>query len=97
MMGHSSQVLLFGDQTNAFESGLRALLLRKENVILNSFFERTHFALRLEIGKLGASERHLFPRFTSVSDLLVQYCKLGNSPALESALTVLYQLASFIS
>jgi len=96
VMARETNVYLFGDQTNSFDTGLRRLLLIKENVILTSFFERVHYALRLEIGKLGIFERELFPRFTSLGDLLARYRESENNAALESALTAIHQLGSFI-
>jgi len=96
IMARETNVYLFGDQTTSFDTGLRRLLLIKENVILTSFFERVHYALRLEIGELGIFERELFPRFTSIGDLLARYRESENNPALESALTAIHQLGSFI-
>jgi naphtho-gamma-pyrone polyketide synthase len=95
-MGQSTQIFVFGDQTHSFESGLRWLFQRKDNVLLLSFFERTHYALRLEISKLGVHERDLFPRFTSLVDLLANYRKSTNNPALESAFTTIHQIGCFI-
>jgi len=96
IMARETNVYLFGDQTTSFDTGLRRLLLIKENVILTSFFERVHYALRLEIGELGIFERELFPRFTSIGDLLARYRESENNPALKSALTAIHQLGSFI-
>jgi naphtho-gamma-pyrone polyketide synthase len=90
------KVYVFGDQTNSFEASLRRLFQIKENPLLASFLERTHYSLRLEIGHLSASEREFFPRFTSLGDLLARYCESGNNPALESAFTTINQLGFFI-
>ncbi|KAL9102125.1 MAG: hypothetical protein Q9163_002686 [Psora crenata] len=95
-MSEPKQILLFGDQTNAFDEGIRKLSQHKDNAFLISFLERCHFALRAEIGKLPASQRELFPRFTSVLDLLARYRKSGDNPALEGALTCVHQVACFI-
>lgn len=90
------QVLLFEDQTNDFDAGLRRLSQCKDNELLISFLERCHYVLRLEIGRLPMAERELFPRFTSLLDLLARYRKSANNPALEDALTCIHQIACFI-
>ncbi|KAL9126698.1 MAG: hypothetical protein Q9217_004295 [Psora testacea] len=95
-MSEPKQILLFGDQTNAFDEGIRKLSQHKDNAFLISFLERCHFALRAEIGKLPVSQRQLFPRFTSILDLLARYRKSGDNPALEGALTCIHQVACFI-
>ena len=95
-MDRTAKILLLGDQTNGFDSGLRQLLQIKDNNHLTAFFERVHYALRLEIGHLPTTERDLFPRFTSVIDLLARHREGGTNPALESALTCTHQVACFI-
>lgn len=92
----SSRVYLFGDQTGDFDAGLRRLLQAKNHTLVASFFQKCFFALRHEITKLSPSQRRLFPRFTSVIDLLARYRQSGPNPALESALTCIYQLGCFI-
>ena len=89
-------IYFFGDQTNSFESDLTRFLHVKNCETLSSFFEQTHYALRLEISRLPSSRRGLFPRFTSIIDLLARKSDSGNNPALELALLCLSQLAHFI-
>ena len=96
MSDEPNQIFLFGDQTNSFDAGIRQLSQHKDNAFLVSFFERCHFALRSEIGRLPASQRDAFPRFTSILDLLARYKKSGVNPALEGALTCIHQVACFI-
>ncbi|KAJ5104649.1 hypothetical protein NUU61_001996 [Penicillium alfredii] len=91
-----SRVYLFGDQTADFDSGLRRLLQAKNDSLLSAFFQKCYYALRKEISRLSPSQRQLFPRFTSVVDLLARYRESGSNPALESALTTIYQLGCFI-
>lgn len=91
-----SRVYLFGDQTADFDSGLRRLLHAKNDSLLVAFFQKSYYALRKEITSLPPSERDVFPRFTSIVDLLARYRESGPNPALESALTTIYQLGSFI-
>ncbi|OJJ48520.1 hypothetical protein ASPZODRAFT_150731 [Penicilliopsis zonata CBS 506.65] len=96
-MGESGCVYLFGDQTGDFDAGLRRLLEAKNNSLLTSFFQRSFFALRTEVTKLPPSQRAIFPRFTSLVDLLARYRENGPNPALESAFTCIYQLGCFIN
>ncbi|PYH96131.1 conidial yellow pigment biosynthesis polyketide synthase [Aspergillus ellipticus CBS 707.79] len=90
------RVYLFGDQTSDIEAGLRRLLQAKNNTIVQSFFQQCFHALRQEIARLPPSQRKLFPRFTSIVDLLSKHRESGPSPVLESALTCIYQLGCFI-
>ncbi|KAJ5512187.1 Acyl transferase/acyl hydrolase/lysophospholipase [Penicillium fimorum] len=91
-----SQVYLFGDQTADFDTGLRRLLHAKNDSLVVAFFQKTYYALRKEITSLPPSEREVFPRFTSIVDLLARFKESGPNPALESALTTIYQLGCFI-
>ncbi|KAL3478405.1 hypothetical protein BJX99DRAFT_269261 [Aspergillus californicus] len=96
-MEDSYHVYLFGDQTSDFEIGLRRLLQAKHHPIVLSFFQKSYYALRQEIASLSPSERSVFPRFTSIVDLLARHCESRGNPALESALTCIYQLGCFIN
>ena len=95
-MEPSSQIFIFGGQTNSFDRDLRQLLHVKDNVVLRSFFERVTWALRVEIAGLPALKQEPFPRFATFLDLLRRRCKLGSNPALELALLCIAQLACFI-
>jgi naphtho-gamma-pyrone polyketide synthase len=92
----SAQVFVFGDQTSTFESDLRSLLHIKDNESLRSFFEKANYALRVEISRLPISQQALFPRFTSVLDLLQHYRVSGGNPALGLSLLTLNHLGRFI-
>ncbi|KAI9370749.1 conidial yellow pigment biosynthesis polyketide synthase [Aspergillus egyptiacus] len=96
-MEDSYHVYLFGDQTGDFEVGLRHLLQAKNHTIVSAFFQKSYHALRQEISSLSPAERSIFPRFTSLVDLLARHCESRGNPALESALTCLYQLGCFIN
>lgn len=89
-------IYLFGDQTGDFDACLRHLFQAKANPLLTSFFERCYYAIRQEITNLLPSQQQAFPRFTSVVDLLAKSRETGPNPALESALTCIYQLGCFI-
>ncbi|KAL4886268.1 conidial yellow pigment biosynthesis polyketide synthase [Aspergillus karnatakaensis] len=90
-------VYLFGDQTGDFEVGLRRLLQAKNHTIVSAFFQKSYHALRHAVANLPPSERSLFPRFTSIGDLLARHCESPGNPAIESALTCIYQLGCFIN
>jgi len=95
-MDSTSSIYVFGDQTNAFEANLTQILHIKNNSVLTTFLEQTHYALRVEISRLPILQKGLFPRFTSIIDLLARNSDSGSNPALESALICLTQLACFI-
>lgn len=90
------RVYLFGDQTGDFDAGLRRLLHAKNSSLVTAFFQRCFYALRQQITKLPPSQRQIFPRFTSIIDLLARYRESSVNPALESALTCIYELGCFI-
>ena len=91
-----TQVFLFGDQTCNFEAGLRQLVHAKDKQFLISFFETVQHALRTEIGNLSFRQRQLFPRFTTLVDLLARQRKAETNPAIEAALTCVHHFACFI-
>lgn len=96
-MSDHCDVLLFGDLTGDFATGLRFLLGDKENALLVTFFERAAHSLRAEIGGLSAQKRALFPSFTTLSELLVKLKTASQvNPALEKALTCIHQFGCFI-
>jgi naphtho-gamma-pyrone polyketide synthase len=95
-MEDARRIYLFGDQTISCDEGLRNLLQAKNHTIVASFIERCFHALRQEISRLPPSQRRLFPRFTSIADLLARHRESGTNPALGSALTCIYQLGCFI-
>lgn len=90
------RVYLFGDQTGDFDAGLRHLFQAKNNFLLSTFFDRCYYAIRQEITRLPPSQQRMFPRFTNVVELLAHHRELGPNPALESALTCIYQFGYFI-
>ena len=95
-MENPSRVYLFGDQTADFAPGLRRLLQAKNDSLVIAFLQKCYYALRQEISQLPPSQRQIFPRFTSILDLLSRYRESGPNPALASALTIIYQLGCFI-
>ena len=95
-MEPSSQIFIFGDQTNASEADLRQLLHVNDNIVLRSFFERANYALRVEIARLPAVQQEWFPRFTTLFDLLARHHQPESNPALALALLCINQLGRFI-
>lgn len=97
MSATQNEIVLFGDLTCDYVSGLRSIVAIKENPLLTSFFERVAFGLRQEIGELPASERSKFPKFITFDELVARVQKETTvHPALENALVCVYQLACFI-
>jgi naphtho-gamma-pyrone polyketide synthase len=95
-MATQRQLFVFGDQTTVFAPDLRKLAGVKNNSSLLNFFERVHLALREEIAGLPAPERKLFPRFSNLGELLARYEEAARNPALDSALSCVFQLACFL-
>lgn len=91
------QLILLGDlTTNGFYGDLRFLLHVKTDALLVSFFERTGFALRQAIGALPASQQNLFPRFTTLIDLVSKVGETEGTPILRFFLLSVHQIAQFI-
>ena len=93
------QILLFGDLTFDFATGLQDLSTRKNNPLLTTFFEQVAFALRLELGNLSFHEREHegILKFTTFVELLSKVKETPDShPATEKALTCAHHFARFI-
>ena len=95
-MATPKYVLVFGDQTAGFDTGLRRLLQIRENSALIAFLEKAVYALRHELGSLATPRRDLLPHFTSLEGLLARLRESEPYPALESALTCMHHLGCFI-
>ncbi|KAF1952293.1 polyketide synthetase [Byssothecium circinans] len=94
-MSRSNRIYVFGDQTFDYEQSL-AQLLRSDNVILNSFFQKCSSALQTELGRLPLHARDTTPKFSSVADLLTRKRDGCISAALEQALCLIHTFAAFI-
>lgn len=92
----SCQVFLFGDLAAHFEDELRQLLYVEGNESLRSFFERVSFALREECGKLSSSHQELFPRFTTLVDLISKLGETEGTPVLRFCLLVVCEIGQFL-
>lgn len=92
----SAELFVFGDLSASFEEDLRQLLHIKSNEALQSFFERAAFALREEVGQQPSAIQILFPRFTSLIDIVARLGETEGTPVLRFCLLVVCQLAKFI-
>lgn len=92
----SCNLFLLGDQTITFEKSLRQLLHVKGNGHLNVFFEKVAFTLREAIARLPAHQQDLFPRFTTIVDLVHDVGSTRGTPALKFPLLCVYEIGQFI-
>ncbi|EXJ74670.1 uncharacterized protein A1O5_01363 [Cladophialophora psammophila CBS 110553] len=91
------QLFLFGDLSfTHFEQPLRRLLHCKSNAVLCSFFDRTSHSIRQHLGTLPLEQQTLFPRFTTLLDLVSRYGETEGTPILKFFLLTVYQIASLI-
>ncbi|KAJ9400459.1 hypothetical protein DTO282F9_2646 [Paecilomyces variotii] len=94
-MAQKLRFYLFGDQTYDYDEQLRALLTSHDPVV-RSFLERAYYTLRAEVARLPNGYQARISRFSSIAELLSQRREHGVDASLEQALTVVYQLASFM-
>ncbi|KFY01909.1 hypothetical protein O988_02453 [Pseudogymnoascus sp. VKM F-3808] len=92
----SCQVLLFGDLAIRFEDELRQLVHVRGNESLRSFFDQVCHALRQEFGDLPGSQQDLFPRFTTLVDLVSKLAETEGTPALRFTLLPVCEIGQFI-
>ena len=95
-MANNLKLYLFGDQTYDVQPRLEELLQHRENPILDSFFEKTYNAVRVEISKLSQDIKEDLPRFTSIEDLVLWSRSSNRYVPLDMAVTCMYQLGAFI-
>ena len=96
IMGELYHVYVFGDSTFDYGKALCDLVHLNSDPLVISFFEKTYYALRAEIGVLPEPQRRVFQQFANFSELAAQSLSGSLHPSLEEALTCAYQLASFI-
>lgn len=92
----TAELLLFGDLTASFEDDLRRLLHISHDEALISFFERVAFGLREELGRHSSAVQELFPRFTTLIDLVARLGERDGAPVLRFCLMTVCQVAKFI-
>lgn len=91
------QILLYGDLSlMQFEDQLRRLLHVKTNPLLISFFDRAGYSLRRLLGSLPAEQQDLFPRFTTLIDLLAKLRETDGTSALGFFLLSVHEVAQTI-
>jgi len=91
------QVLLFGDLSLMhFEDQLRRLLHVKTNPLLTSFFDRVNYSLRRLLEILPAEQQNLFPRFTTLVDLLSKLGETDGTSVLGFFLLSVHEVAQSI-
>ncbi|PFH56367.1 hypothetical protein XA68_16607 [Ophiocordyceps unilateralis] len=91
-----AELLVFGDLTANFGDDLRCLLHVKDSEALQPFFDRVAFSLREEIGRQPTAVQDLFPRFTTLIDLVAKADETEGAPLLRFCLMTVCQLAKFI-
>ncbi|KAH0558765.1 Type I Iterative PKS, partial [Trichoglossum hirsutum] len=90
-------IFLFGDQTADQSSFLAKVFACKDHVLLVSFLDRVNVALREEVARLPQVTRQRIPDFSTVQELVLRHQERGeSSPAVESTILCISQLAHFI-
>ena len=91
------QVILFGDLSLVnIKDTLKNLLHVKSNPLLTSFFDRTNYSLRRLLENLSGDQQALFPRFTTLIDLLARFGETLGTPILAFFLLCVQQVAQCI-
>lgn len=95
--GTQSQILLFGDLSLIqFKDQLQHLLHVKNNPLLTSLFNRVNYALRRLIEVLPEGQQDLFPRFTTLIDLVHRLGDTEGTSALGFFLLSVHEVAQCI-
>lgn len=96
-MASSSHIILFGDQTNAVEDKLQALLADSGNVILVDFLDTAFRAVQRSIYSIPRTDAVLLPRSETLG-LLIDAVRAGTRhAALDNALLCMYEIGQFVS
>ncbi|KAI5463837.1 hypothetical protein BGZ63DRAFT_423145 [Mariannaea sp. PMI_226] len=90
------KLLLFGDLSVTFEDDLRALLHVQDNPLLSAFLEQVGARIRDEIGNLSIHTQGLFPRFTTLIDLVSKLGETEGTPVLRFCLLSVCQIGQFL-
>lgn len=78
------------------ENQLRRLWHVKTNPLLTSFFDRVNYSLRRLLEVLPAEQKNLFPRFTTLIDLLAKFGETDGTPVLAFFFLSVHELAQSI-
>lgn len=87
-----TRILIFGDQTFGYAPALGDLLLRSDIPYLSTFTRSINLALRRELASLEAPDRHLFPSFSDLRELLVHAKKGNRNVVIDGVLACFYHL-----
>jgi hypothetical protein len=91
------KLLLFGDLSLIqFEEQFRRILHVKTNAFLTSFLDRVNYALRRLVENLPLEQQVLFPRFTTLIDLVSKLGETEGTPVLRFFLLSVHEIAQFI-
>jgi glycerophosphoryl diester phosphodiesterase len=90
------EVYVFGDQTADLRAFFTKVFSRKDDVLLQSFLERTGEAVRSE-NKYRTHPSKAVPNFNTIQELVDRYYRgEGRDLAIESALVSIAQFTHFI-
>lgn len=95
-MTASTNVYIFGDQSNAVHDKLQGLLQVKDNAILSRFLSESFLVIRHEIQALPAREKDCIPPAESLGLLLEAVRRTGSHAALESSFLCIYEIGYYI-
>lgn len=96
-MAEHLKICIFGDQTCDLRSHMKDLFRIRDNPAVEDFLVKAYNAVRKEIYKLPPEVRDDLPRFTGINDLILYNQGCGRRcVALDTAVTCIYQLATFI-
>ena len=91
------RIFIFGDLSSTqFEDSLRNLLHLKNKPVLGSFFEKVGFSLREYLGTLPVDQQNLFPRFTTLIDLVSRLGETEGTPVIRFLFLSIVEIAQFI-
>lgn len=91
------ELIAFGDlAASECLDSLQGLLHSKNNANLSDFFVRVSFGLRQFLGRLPSTQQQLFPRFSTLVDVLDKWECAPGRPALQLFLLSVLQSAQFI-
>ncbi|KAI0437215.1 beta-ketoacyl synthase [Xylaria telfairii] len=96
-MANQLKLCIFGDQTCDLKLLWRELFQTRSNPAVEDFLTRAYRAVRQEVYRLPPEVRESVPRFTCVDDLLLSSGGSRRCVAIDTAVSCIYQLATFIN
>ena len=95
-MADQLKLCIFGDQTFDLRHHWKELFQIRGNPAVEDFLVKSYNAVRLEIYKLPLEVRNDIPRFTCLNDLILSNQGSRRCVAIDTAVSCIYQLATFI-